>query len=136
MAIGFHLIGDVEDVRPWVSSYDVLVLPSRLDGRPVVVLEALALGVPVIVSSVGGLPELVRDGVNGFLCQPRMIDEFVDRLTKLALDREVLQRMKEAARRSAERNLDARKMLSSYEQGLKALIQSANLREQSASRAD
>ncbi|MCS3686328.1 glycosyltransferase involved in cell wall biosynthesis/SAM-dependent methyltransferase/archaellum component FlaC [Bradyrhizobium elkanii] len=132
----FHLIGDVEDVRPWVSSYDVLVLPSRLDGRPVVVLEALALGVPVIVSSVGGLPELVRDGVNGFLCQPRMIDEFVDRLTKLALDRDVLQRMKEAARRSAERNLDARKMLSSYEQGLKALIQSANLREQSASRAD
>ncbi|MGX9944829.1 glycosyltransferase [Bradyrhizobium denitrificans] len=119
----FHLIGDVDDVRPWIASYDVLVLPSRLDGRPVVVLEALALGVPVIASAVGGLPELVHDGLNGFLCQPRMIGDFADRIAKLALDRELLKRMKEAARRSAEQNLDARRMLSRYEQGLKALIQ-------------
>ncbi|WP_458192546.1 glycosyltransferase [Bradyrhizobium sp. UFLA05-153] len=45
-----------KSVRPWIGSYDVLVLPSRLDGRPVVVLEVLALGVPVIASAIGGLP--------------------------------------------------------------------------------
>ncbi|WP_051334982.1 glycosyltransferase [Bradyrhizobium sp. Ai1a-2] len=129
----FHLIGEVEDVRPWISSYDALVLPSKLDGRPVVVLEALAMGVPVIASAVGGLPELIRDGANGFLCQPRMIDEFVDRLETLVRDRELLKRMKEAARRSAERNLDASTMLSRYEQALKALIQSGERPEHCAS---
>lgn len=119
----FHLIGEVEDVRPWITSYDVLVLPSRLDGRPVVVLEALALGVPVVASAVGGLPELVLDGVNGFLCQPGAIDEFASRIAKLTLDRELLKEMKHAARRCAERKLDARSMLSRYEEGLRALIQ-------------
>ncbi|MGV7213384.1 glycosyltransferase [Bradyrhizobium sp. UFLA05-112] len=122
----FHLIGEVEDVRPWIASYDVLVLPSRLDGRPVVVLEALALGVPVIASAVGGLPELIQDGVNGFLCQPRQICEFANRIEKLALDRNFLKGMKQAARAGAERSLDARKMLSGYEQGLRALAGCAN----------
>lgn len=118
----FHLIGEVEDVRSWITSYDVLVLPSRFDGRPVVVLEALAQGVPVIASAVGGLPELIHDGKNGFLCQPRMIGDFADRIAKLALNRELLKQMKEAARHSAEQNFDARRMLSRYEQGLKDLI--------------
>jgi len=131
----FHLIGGVEDVRPWIASYDVLVLPSRLDGRPVVVLEALALGVPVIASAVGGLPELVHDGLNGFLCQPRTIAEFVERLEKLAFDRELLARMKRTARRSAEQNLDARSMLSRYEQGLTALIEHGERPEHHASLA-
>lgn len=132
----FHLIGGVEDVQVWIASYDVLVLPSRLDGRPVVVLEALALGVPVIASAVGGLPELVHDGLNGFLCQPQMIEDFVDRLERLALDRELLGRMKRTARRSAEQNLDARSMLSRYEQGLKALIQHGERHEHCVSLAD
>lgn len=132
----FHLIGGVEDVQVWIASYDVLVLPSRLDGRPVVVLEALALGVPVIASAVGGLPELVHDGLNGFLCQPRMIENFVERLEWLALDRELLKRMKRTARRSAERNLDARSMLSRYEQGLKALIQHGERHEHCVALAD
>lgn len=132
----FHLIGGVENVQVWLASYDVLVLPSRLDGRPVVVLEALALGVPVIASAVGGLPELVHDGLNGFLCQPRMIENFVERLEWLALDRELLKRMKRTARRSAERNLDARGMLSRYEQGLKALIQHGERHEHCVALAD
>ncbi|MCK1349198.1 glycosyltransferase [Bradyrhizobium sp. CW11] len=76
-----------------------------------------------IASAVGGLPELVLDGVNGFLCQPGAIDEFASRIAKLTLDRELLKEMKHAARRSAERKLDARSMLSRYEEGLRALIQ-------------
>jgi glycosyltransferase involved in cell wall biosynthesis/SAM-dependent methyltransferase len=129
----FHLIGEVQDVRPWLASYDVLVLPSRLDGRPVVVLEALALGVPVIASAVGGLPELIHNGKNGYLCQPRMISEFVDRLAKLALDRELLKRMKEASRHGAEQSLDIRNMLSCYENGLSALVRTERRRERHVS---
>jgi glycosyltransferase involved in cell wall biosynthesis len=117
----FHLVGEVEDVRPWIRSYDALILPSRLDGRPLVVLEALALGVPVIASAVGGLPELVDDGVNGFLCVPGIAEHFAGKIARLALDRELLVRMKKSARLSAEQNLDSRKMLSSYEQALRDL---------------
>jgi glycosyltransferase involved in cell wall biosynthesis len=57
---------------------------SRLDGRPVVVLEALALGVTVIASRVGALPELIEDGVNGVLCDAGDIDGFVACLVGLA----------------------------------------------------
>jgi glycosyltransferase involved in cell wall biosynthesis len=117
----FHLVGEVGDVLSWIRSYDALVLPSRLDGRPVVVLEALALGVPVVASAVGGLPELVDDGVNGFLCVPGMAAHFARKIARLALDHELLVRMKTAARLSAEQNLDSRKMFSSYEQALRDL---------------
>jgi glycosyltransferase involved in cell wall biosynthesis len=117
----FHLVGEVSDVRPWIRSYDVLVLPSQLDGRPVVVLEALASGVPVIASAVGGLPEVVDDGVNGFLCVPGLAAHFAGKIAKLALDRELLVRMKKAARLSAEQTLDSRKMFSSYERALRDL---------------
>jgi glycosyltransferase involved in cell wall biosynthesis len=118
----FHLVGDVEDVAPWLRSYDILVLPSKLDGRPVVVMESLAMGVPVIASRVGALPELIEDGVDGYLCDFDRIDEFADRVKCLEGDRVLLARMKSAARRHAEQSLDEREMLKRYEELLRALI--------------
>jgi glycosyltransferase involved in cell wall biosynthesis/SAM-dependent methyltransferase len=120
---GFHLLGEVEDALPWLGSCDVLVVPSQLDGRPMVVLEALALGVPVIASRVGGLPELIEDGVSGFLCPPGDVDVFVDRLTTLAIDRTLLARMKAAARFYAEEKLGEAAMLRGYESHLTRLAQ-------------
>lgn len=117
----FHLIGEVKDIQTWIRSYDALVLPSRLDGRPLVVLEALASGVPVIASAVGGLPELVDDGTNGFLCVPGMAAHFAGKIARLAVDRDLLVRMKKAARLSAEQTLDSRKMFSGYERALRDL---------------
>lgn len=118
----FHLAGEVGDVVPWLRSYDVLLLPSRLDGRPVVVLEALALGVPVIASRVGALPELIEHGKNGFLCAPGDVEDFARHLALLANDLALLARMKEAARAFAEQHLDARRMLDLYEAKLRSLV--------------
>jgi glycosyltransferase involved in cell wall biosynthesis/SAM-dependent methyltransferase len=118
----FTLVGQVADLTQWLGSFDVLVLPSRIDGRPVVVLEALAMGVAVVASHIGALPELIQDGCNGFLIEPGDIDRFVGRLTALALSHERLLRMKRAARRSAELNLDAKVMLSHYERALRDLL--------------
>jgi len=119
----FHLIGEVENVVPWLRTYDLLVLPSRLDGRPVVVLEALALGVPVLASRVGALPELIEDGINGFLHNSGDVDAFVGSLDRLAHDRDLLARLKTAARAYAEHNLDARTMMIRYEEHLRRLAQ-------------
>lgn len=57
-------------VAQWVSSATLLCLPSRNEGTPNVVVEALASGVPVVASHVGGIPDLVREGENGSLVPP------------------------------------------------------------------
>jgi glycosyltransferase involved in cell wall biosynthesis len=122
----FTFLGVVDDIRSHLASLDVLVLPSVLDGRPVVVLEALALGVAVIASRVGGLPALVHDDENGFLVEPGDTREIADHLQRLAGDREELERLQRGARAFAERHLDASTMNAAYEQALRRLLQSAH----------
>ncbi|MDI6809242.1 MAG: glycosyltransferase family 4 protein [Candidatus Eisenbacteria bacterium] len=72
----------------------VLVLPSRLgEGLPNVVIEAMAFGVPVIATDVGGTPDVVKDGVTGFVVNPGDVDGIADRLKKLYQDNELWQTM-------------------------------------------
>lgn len=59
-----------DEIPLWMNACDVLCLPSLHEGLPNVVLEALACGLPVVASRVGDVPEIVRDGVNGFLTSP------------------------------------------------------------------
>lgn len=53
--------GVVEDVRPWIGSFDVLVMPSRSEGMPLTLVETMALGCPIVATSVGGIREAVGD---------------------------------------------------------------------------
>jgi glycosyltransferase involved in cell wall biosynthesis len=65
-----RFLGEVRgaDKRRLLAAADALVVPSREDGAPTVVREAHAAGLPLVATRVGGLPELVRDGVTGLLC--------------------------------------------------------------------
>ena len=114
----FELLGVVDDISTHLASLDLLLLPSRLDGRPVVVLEALAAGVPVVASSVGGLPGLLADGLTGFLCQPGRPDQFATTVRSLADDRQRLAEMGVAARAHAVAQLDISAMCEAYERAL------------------
>jgi glycosyltransferase involved in cell wall biosynthesis len=62
--------GYLPDPSPWYSSMDILVQPSTDEALGITVLEALDRGIPVIASRTGGIPEIVRDGVNGLLVAP------------------------------------------------------------------
>jgi glycosyltransferase involved in cell wall biosynthesis len=69
-----------------VAASDVLVLASFMEGLPVVLMEAMALGVPVIAPCVAGVPELVHDHVHGLLFAPAAWHELADCLYKLLSD--------------------------------------------------
>ena len=71
------------DVAEIISSFDVVVLPSYFEGMGRVLLEAMAMGKPVVASRVGGIPDLVKDSVNGFLITPGDVKELSDALKKL-----------------------------------------------------
>jgi len=113
--------GVVPDIADHLRHLDVLVLPSRQDGRPVVVLEALASGVPVVASGLGGIPEIVHDGVNGFLCPPGDVAAMAACIDRLIADRQLLATMKRNARRYAVDHLDAGVMNARYLAALREL---------------
>lgn len=116
--IRFDFVGIVDDVTPYLSLYDILVLPSHLDGRPLVVLESLACGTPVLASRVGGLPEVIIDDTNGYLCTPAVASEFAAHISTLAADKPKVEKLKVGARVFAEKHLDAEASFSEYERAL------------------
>jgi L-malate glycosyltransferase len=73
------LAGEQEDLVRWLSVADLFLLPSAQESFGLAALEAMACGVPVVASLVGGLREVIDDGVTGFLCPPERLDLMAER---------------------------------------------------------
>jgi glycosyltransferase involved in cell wall biosynthesis len=80
--------GYQEDVARFYTAIDALLLPSANEGTPVSVIEALAAGRPAVATLVGGTPDVIRDGVDGFLVEPGDSDGLAERLAEIARDPE------------------------------------------------
>lgn len=91
-------LGFQEDVAPFYAAFDALVLPSVNEGTPVSAIEALAAGRPVVATRVGGVPDVVRDGEDGYLVDPGAVDDLAARLATLAADPGLRERMGAAGR--------------------------------------
>jgi L-malate glycosyltransferase len=93
----FRLLGYRPDAVRVLAGCDVFTLASRYEGFPVALMEALALGRPVVVTAVGGIPDAVTDGQEGFLVPPGRPEQLADAILRLARDTELRNRMGEAA---------------------------------------
>jgi len=93
---------DTSGVSRALDDATALVLPSRSEGMGRVLVEALCRGRPVVATRVGGIRDLIVDGENGILVQPRDPTELADALVRVLSDRELAERLAAAARPSAE----------------------------------
>lgn len=103
----FHFLGLVDTVRDYVASFDILVLPSRKDGRPFIIMESMASGVAVVSSDVGGIREMVSEGENGFICSPGDVNEFAKRIRELVESKEKMLKFKLASRELAKKRFNS-----------------------------
>ena len=96
-----HFLGFRSDASALMKSLDVLVVPSLTEGSPLVILEAMAAGVPVVASAVGGIPDQIRHDKEGLLVSPGDTDALGDALLALLRDPDRARRLGEAGRRRA-----------------------------------
>jgi len=94
----FILAGFRSDIDRFVPHWDLSVLPSFTEGLPNVVLEAFAAGVPVVATAVGGTPEIVEDGFNGYLVPPGDPEALARRIRDILLSEEERQSMGQRGR--------------------------------------
>ena len=94
-----QLLGACDDVAPLLGCADVFLLPSRFEGFPNAIMEAMAAGVPVVASHVGAIPDLVRQGEDGFLHAPEDTEGMAESALRLLSDRSLQQQFGRAARR-------------------------------------
>jgi glycosyltransferase involved in cell wall biosynthesis len=90
--------GYQREISDYYDLFDAFLLPSRNEGTPVVAIESLAARTPVVATRVGGVPDVVRDGVDGFLTEVGDVDALAERLAELARDPGLRTRMGEAGR--------------------------------------
>lgn len=91
-------VGYQRDVAPYFELFDAFLLPSANEGTPVSAIEALAARRPVVATDVGGIPDVVRDGFDGFLAGVGDLDALADGLARFAADAELRTSFGEAGR--------------------------------------
>lgn len=116
------LTGFRHDIPRIMRALDALVVPSHKEAQSMVIPQAFATGKPVIGSRVGGIPELLQDGINGFLVAPNQPDQLADRMLQLATNPELARRLGREGRAFAEKELAVdvkmQQLLTSYKKAV------------------
>ena len=105
-----NYLGATSDVRPFIEDCSIFVLPSYHEGLPRTVLEAMAMGRPILTTDVPGCRETVINGENGWLVDKANVEQLVDRMTWFIENPLEWQRMAEASRNMVENKFDVHKV--------------------------
>ncbi|HME73523.1 MAG TPA: glycosyltransferase [Myxococcota bacterium] len=111
-----HFLGQRSDVFALMRCADLVALPSRFEGHPLALLEAMALGKAVAVSAVGGVPETVRDGETGLLVPRGDVRALAHALERLRADRALRMRLGSAAAREVRARYHVRSTVAALEE--------------------
>jgi L-malate glycosyltransferase len=110
-----EMIGEAQDVVSVLSVADLFLLPSLQESFGLSALEAMACGVPVVASRVGGLPEVVEDGIAGFLHPPAAIEEMAASAIEILTEDQLHRQLAEAAEQLAREKFSADRIVPQYE---------------------
>nr|WP_217343863.1 glycosyltransferase family 4 protein [Noviherbaspirillum sp. L7-7A]MBV0877946.1 glycosyltransferase family 4 protein [Noviherbaspirillum sp. L7-7A] len=117
-------LGAVDDVRPHIAAADCVVLPSYREGVPRTLLEAAAIGRPIIATDVAGCVDVVEDGINGMLCRARDPADLADKMLRMAaLPAAERERMGMAGRRKVEQQFDEALVIGKYLDAITAVAE-------------
>jgi glycosyltransferase involved in cell wall biosynthesis len=116
-----YLLGYRDDIPSVMASSDMLVLPSFREGTPLVIIEAMASGLPVVATNVAGIPEQVESGTNGFLVEPGDSKSLATAIERLLTSSELRESWGTAGQRRADR-FSIERMLSDYESMYRELV--------------
>lgn len=90
------LVGLVDNVGDYLKAFDIFLFPSRHEGLGSILLDALDFGLPVIATDVGGIPEIIENGVNGFLVKPDAIDDICESILGLYSESTLIEKIARA----------------------------------------
>ena len=123
-----HFLGIKQDIPGYLNMFDLFVLPSLSEGCSNVLQEAMATGLPIVASNVGGNPELIRHEENGLLFDVHDLNDFVSQLARLMKDKNLREKYGQNARRSAVRDFSLQTMISAYSEFyIKAMKHAKNI---------
>ena len=111
-----HFLGLRTDIPDVLGAADIFVLSSHYEGNPLSVIEAMAAGLPIVSTAVGGVPELLRNGQEGFIVQPGRAEELSQAMMTLLRDAGLRKAMGAAAAARAKEKFDVAAMVRAYEE--------------------
>jgi len=115
IARNVRFLGFRDDVPALLQAMEVFVLPSLSEGLPLALLEALALQKPVVATNVGGIPEIVEDGVTGYLVPPKNPEALADKILLLLRDPQMASNIGQAGRKRVEVTFGLDQMVREYQ---------------------
>ena len=108
-----HFLGNIPNAGAYCSKSDILMLPSNYEGLPMVILEAMSFGKPVVASDVGGVSEIVRNDVNGYALE-NDAQLFADKIQYILENKDVYEKFSHNAMEMFNNTLTVDKMVQGY----------------------
>ncbi len=108
-----HFLGHVphHDIFGYISNAYVLILPTRFEAFSFVIIEAMSVGTPVIASKIGGIPEIIRHGIDGYLVSTENIENLAEKILELLNNPNLRERMSKNARQNFLDNFELSKAI-------------------------